>query len=419
MRQVVITGVGAISGNGNNLPEIWSNLLQGEAHRSKITHFPIDDPKYARSCATAKEGLIDTVCGSPLTNEELFALTGISKGVQRYDRHQLFAIVAVKEAIADAQGFMSGYFPHRIAILGGTGDGGLMESCLAHEKLSEGGKLDPFSNLRQLPNIFIGHIANMFGIQGPGFVHVTACAASAHALQDAARLIKLGEADAAVVVGAEAAITPFGIASFVAQRALSKESRPYQKDRIGFLMGEGAGALILEDREQAIARGATILAEVAGYGATTDGNTGAQITDPDFSGGARAAKLALDMAGITAEELTYINTHGTGTPVGDTAELKGIEWWAGTWAHKVLISSTKSFSGHLLGAAGAYELALCVTMLRKGYVLPTCGLTSENVDPEFAGFNHVMHTIPFVGRFLLSNSFGFGGANASVVLKRH
>lgn len=415
MRKVVITAIDAISGNGDTVNTIFNNMAAGKAHRNKIDNFPID--QYPKSCKTRKEGLIHTVCASPLSNEKLAELLEVK--ADRYDRHQLFAML-VAQRVMDLLGeAVFACMPERFGIFGGTGDGGLTETYGATLKLDKDEPVDVSCNLRQLPNIFTGLIAQRHGLRGPGGVDVSACAASTKAIIAAVQTIQLDQADAALVVGTEAVINPFGIATFARQQAISNESRPYQAGRTGFLMGEGAAALLLESEENARPRGAPILAEVAGYGSTTDGNPKGAITAPDPSGGARSAVFAMQRAGINAEDIAHINTHGTGTPEGDKAELEGIKMWAGQRATKIPISSTKSFSGHLLGAAGAFELMLCVMMLQKNTMLPTHGLTPENIDPELANFNHVIgEPKPMTGDFVLSNSFGFGGANASIVLKR-
>lgn len=415
MKKVVITGIGAVSGNGTGVNEIWAALSNGVARRNKIVdvHFdPTGHPAYASGKTP-----IEIVCGNPLTNEELANLADITR-FDRYDRHQLFALLASKEAMGCLDGYDYTSEATRFGIAGGTGDGGLDEDYNSSLRLFEKKKLFPYTNLRELPNIFTGYIANTYGLQGPGFVHCTACAASAHALQDAVKTIHSDDADIMLVVGTEAAISPFGIGSFAAQRAIANESKPYQKSREGFLMGEGAAALVVESYEHAQARGAHILAEIAGYGATTDGVRGSTITDPDASGGARSALAALRKAGLHPSDIEYINTHGTGTPIGDAMEIKGIVSWAKHHANDILISSTKSFSGHLLGAAGAYELVLCVLMMRYRMILPTYGLTPDTIDGELPWVQHIMgKPVPYKGGAVLSNSFGFGGTNASVILK--
>jgi 3-oxoacyl-[acyl-carrier-protein] synthase II len=305
MTRVVVTGLGMISGNGTGTEAVWKSLLASEARRTEISdvHFKVEDNP---TPFKAGNTLITTVCGSPLSNAELADLADVHNP-PRFDRHQLFALIASKEALEQSKA-LGTCKPRRFGIVGGTGDGGLAEDSDAHERIEAGKKLNPYSNLRELPNIFIGHIANRYGLKGPGYVHCTACAASAHALQHATDLIKLGRADVILVVGTEAAITKFGIASFAGQKALSNFSRPYQGDRDGFFMGEGAVAVVIEEREHAIARGATTLAEILGYGSSMDGIIDGQITDPDPSGGANSTTDALEMAGIEPRHIACIYT---------------------------------------------------------------------------------------------------------------
>ena len=287
-------------------------------------------------------------------------------------------------------------------------------------ELLKGKSLSPFANLRELPNIFGGLLAQRFRLRGPNHVHCTACAASAHAMQHAADLIKLDRADVIMTGGAEAVITPFAIASFCAQSALSNQSKPYQAERMGFLMGEGAAMLIFEEHAHALRRGAPIYAEVAGYGATADGDPASLITDPGLVGGMTAAQTALSMAECLPQHVDYVNAHGTGTPAGDPVELEGIALWAGPTASTLPLSSTKSYTGHLLGAAAAIEAVLCVKSIVGSTILPTHGLTSENMDPDCTQVLHVMgKPLDRSVNVVLSNSFGFGGTNASMIFKRY
>jgi 3-oxoacyl-[acyl-carrier-protein] synthase II len=421
MRRIVITGMGAVSGNGSTVSEIWESLLAGKADRCTITpdrYFDVNS--FAKACST-KEGLINMVCGSPLTIEGMAARLGIKGAgrIRRYDRHQYFAYLAAEEAVAQA-GLAQHEISHRFGCVVGTGDGGLHESYVSTIELLEGRPLSPFANLRELPNVFAGLLAQRFRLRGPNHVHCTACAASAHAMQHAADLIRLDRADAIMTGGAEAVITPFGIASFCSQSALSNHSKPYRIDRTGFLMGEGAAILIFEELEHALRRGAHIYAEIAGYGATADGEPGSLITDPGLIGGIAAAQAALSMAEYQPWQVDYVNTHGTGTPAGDSVELQGIASWAGCIAPTLPVSSTKSYTGHLLGAAAALEAVLCAQSIAHRRILPTHGLTAENIDPNCTQVFHVMGG-PLERKVdvVLSNSFGFGGTNASMVFKRY
>lgn len=421
MRRVVITGIGALSGNGTGPKEIWAALRAGEARRCTVTpdrYFNID--ALANACST-REGLIKTVCGSPLSIEEMARHLGIKGAarIKRYDRHQYFALLAAEQALQDA-GLHAHTLSERFGCIMGTGDGGLHESYVATVDLLNGKSLGPFANLRELPNVFAGILAQRFRLRGPNHVHCTACAASAHAMQHAADIIKLGRADLILTGGAEAVITPFAIASFSAQNALSNQSKPYQIDRKGFLIGEGAAVLVFEELDHARRRGAHIHAEVVGYGATADGDPDSLITDPDLVGGGDATQLALAMAQCTAPDVDYVNAHGTGTPVGDPVEIAGIVRWAGDLAPKIPVSSTKSYTGHLLGAAAAIEAVLCVQMICHQTILPTCGLTEGNLDPACSGVLHVMgRPLQRTLDVVVSNSFGFGGTNASMVFTRY
>lgn len=413
-KRVVITGIGAICGLGPDARTIWSTMLAGKPPRSKIgpNHFEIGEAAlpYTRRDKT----IVDTACISPLSNAELGNLAGIkAQRIDDYDRHQLFGLVAAIEAMRgiDVQSVCD---PERFGISGGTGAGGLLEMHHAHMKLARDERLDMRSNLRLLPNLHVAYPANMFGLKGPGTSHCSACAAASHALIDAARIICCDEADMMLVVGSDVSVSPYGFGSFTSQQAVWIDSWPYRRDRKGFLMGEGGGALVLEEYEHAKNRGAQILAEVKGWGATTDGS--GKTTEPDPSGGARSAMLALRMADLSPLELGAIKAHGTGTPIGDPAELKGIQQWAGADFGRIPITAPKSYSGHLLGAAGALEAVLCVQMLVEELIPPTYGLTQENLDPACMGFAHVMHEAePLMDRAVLANSFGFGGTNASLI----
>lgn len=414
MRRVVITGMGAICGNGSSVAEIRNAIWRGEAaRRSTSDYFDINANPGAYTAR--KEGLITTVCGSPLLNVDLGAPLGITgREVDRYDRHQLLALFAAEEAMRDAK-LLDHDVSNHFGCVCGTGDGGLHEAYLAAVKLHTGGKLDISSNFRELPNVFVGYLTQRYRLRGPSHVHVTACAASAHAIMHAADLIKLGRADVMMTGGAEAVITPFGIASFASQMALSNKSIPYQKERRGFLMGEGAAILILEEYERAVRRGAKIYAEIAGYGATSDGEPNAHIAMPG-DGGIDAAIIAMSMAGIEPLDIGYINTHGTGTKIGDVVELRGIRAWCGD--RIIPLSSTKSYTGHLLGAAGAIEAILTTLMLFERWLIPTHGLTKENLDPECGGHHHLMEGEAIDEGYALSSSLGFGGTNAAIVFKQ-
>lgn len=417
MRRVVVTGMGMVNGLGSDALRVWETYTKGPIPRRRVQDY-FDVQTHPRPYSTRTEGLIDTVCGSTLTAEDMARVLEIpQKKYEAFDRHQLFALLAAHEAMGDA-GLRAHVYSDRFGCVGGTGAGGLQEAYDASVKLSKGERVRPTCNLKFLPNIFAGYVARKYRLRGPNYVHCTACAASSHAFEHAADLIQLDRADVILVTGAEAAITPKGIGSFCIQQALSNYSRPYQRERSGFLMGEGAAALILEEFEHARARGARILAEVVGWGATADGNPEAQITDPG-EGGYSSMKLAVEMAGIDAKDVAYINAHGTGTPGGDEFEIQNSVRLFGTHAPHILLSSSKSAVGHLLGAAGVTEAALCILMMQAGIVLPTIGLTADNLAPECEGVDHVYEkTRRLEGDYVLSNSFGFGGTNATLVFKK-
>jgi len=412
MKEVVVTGMGAVCSQGTSVEQIWTALHVGASHMTPInpdTHF--DASLYSRAI-----GDDVVVAASPLSHAELALLAKVEKP-QRYDRHQLFGFIAAEEAFGTLKA-RDVCEPSRFGCITATGDGGLDAGQKAIERLLRNEKLDPFANVRELPNTHAGMLANRFELQGPNAVHCTACAASSHAIMQGADAIMLGRADMMLVGGTEAAITPFGIASFAAQRALGT-SRPYQKTRDGFVMGEGAAMLILEEKQHALARGAKILGRIAGYGSSADGIPGAQITDPHPLGGARATQLALHMAGLFARDINCVLAHGTATRVGDAAELEGIRSWMGKMAQRVPISAIKSHVGHLLGAAGAISTVVALKMLQTQTIIHTRGLSPDNLDPACADFDHVMGTPRSADLgWILVNAFGFGGTNASMIIAR-
>lgn len=409
MKRVVVTGMGALCSHGDDVASIWAALYWGETRIAPInadTHF--DSEKYQQT-----RGKV--VAAIPHTDDQLRDIIDPNdRQLKRWDRHQLFALIASSEALKQA-GNLGNIDRTRFGISVGTGDGGLTTGFASDERLLAGQKLPPSANLGELPNIFAGYLANRFGLKGPSFVHCTACAASAHAIMHGADQIALNRADVMLVGGAEAAITPFGIGSFAAQGAMGSGSRPYQTKRDGFVMGEGSAMLVIESEEHALNRGARILARVAGYGATTDGNTEGTITAPDADGGYRSAKIALQMADLDPTDIDYVNTHGTGT-MADAIELSGIDRWS---KRPLTVSSTKSSHGHLLGAAGALEAVLSIMMIKESRVLPTAGLTVRNLDPDCAIVHHVIDSpLSAKLRHVLSNSFGFGGTNATLIFSK-
>ena len=415
-RRVVVTGIGAISGNGLSAPQIWQNLQSGFVTRTPLKDFHFDPENFAGFGSLHNR--IETVCGVPCTNDELATQIGLKEKIKHYDRHQLFALIAAREALLDS-GALGSCSPKRFGSVLGTGDGGLHESFHASAKLLAQRKLDPYSIIRHLSYIGASNIARTFDLRGPHYVHTTGCTASAHVITHGYDLIQLGRADLVLVGGYEATITPLGVAGFYAQRAISNHSLPFQKNRQGFLMGEGAAMCVLEDYEHATARGAHIYAELCGYGVTHDGETDAGITAPGIQGACEASQDALRMAGIEPSQVEYVNLHGTGTPLGDVAELQSMQSWVNPSA-EIAVSSTKSYSGHLFGAAGAFEAILTVLMLKHEVLLPTYGLTSENFDEACAipGVRFLLENESRACTYALSHSFGFGGVNASLLFKK-
>ena len=425
MRRVVVTGIGLITPLGQGTEHTWTRILAGKSGLGRITTF--DPTDYA--CQVAGEvprvdGRGGGAPGAPGSFDPDQTLS--SKEQRRVDDFILYAIAAADEAVRDA-----GWTPEdeesreRTGVMIGSGIGGLATiertSIEMHEKGPR--RVSPFFIPSALINLASGQVSIRYGFKGPNHAVVTACATGAHAVGDAARLIKYGDAEVMVAGGAEASICPVGIAGFIACRAMStnfndtpeKASRPYDKDRDGFVMGEGAGMLVLEEYEHAKARGAKIYAEVVGYGLAGDAY---HITAPaeDGDGGFRAMRAAIKDAGIEAADIDYINAHGTSTPLGDEIELGAVERLLGNAASKVAMSSTKSATGHLLGAAGAIEAAFTCLAIRDQIAPPTINLDNPSVATPIDLVPNLAK--PLKIETALSNSFGFGGTNASVVFKK-
>jgi 3-oxoacyl-[acyl-carrier-protein] synthase II len=416
MRRVVITGLGLVTPLACGVEATWARLLAGQSGAAPITKFKVDDLACRIACDVPRGDGSD---GSYDPNQWVDA-----KEQRRIDDFILYGISAAQQAVTD-----SGYEPkteeerERAGVLIGSGIGGLdgieQASILVHEKGPR--KLSPFFIPGRLINLASGYVSIRFGFKGPNHSVVTACSTGAHAIGDAARFIALDDADVMLAGGAEAAICRIGIAGFVACRALStgfndtpqKASRPYDKDRDGFVMGAGAGVVMLEEYEHAKARGAKIYAEVKGYGLSGDAY---HVTAPaaDGNGGLRAMRMALRRAGLSVADVDYINAHGTSTPLGDEIELRAVERLFGNAAGKLAMSSTKSSIGHLLGAAGAVEAIFSVLAIRDGVAPPTLNLDNPSVETE-------IDLVPNRAKKMriataLSNSFGFGGTNATLVL---
>lgn len=415
---VAVTGIGGICSAGMNAGEIWDSVSRGEVRSSSIdTEIHFDVSKFERALTRRNYGLINTAFGVMVHSRELAEMIDVR--ANRRDRHQSFAEIAAIEAVESSGVAGAGYPDRRIGTFLGTGAGGLWESHMAEVKLAEDKPLDLYCNLRQLPNIVAGHIAKRFGFKGPVKMHCTACAAGAHAIEHGMDAILLGKIDAALVGGTEAAITPFGIASFVAQGVIANSMLPNQAGRQGFEMGEGSAMFVLENYEQAVERGATIHAILIGAGSSCDGNPDTSITEPDPVGGQNAAVASMEQAGISAADVDFVSGHATATKVGDAGEIQGIKGWAGDVAPNIAFAAHKGLFGHLLGAAGPIELLVLIEMMKRGVIVPTPGLTSENLDEACRGVDHVVGSLrEQVIRIALSNSFGFGGANASLVVRR-
>ena len=425
MRRVVVTGLGLVTPLANGVEASWSAILAGRSGAGRITTF--DPEGYA--CQVACEvPRVDGRGGGSADDPASFDPDKVLslREQRRVDDFILYAIAAADEAVRDA-----GWTPEdaesreRTGVIIGSGIGGLNTIYETSIELKERGprKVSPFFIPSALINLASGHISIRFGFKGPNHAVVTACASGAHAIGDACRLIKYGDADVMVAGGAEAAIGPIGVAGFIACRALTtgfndapeKASRPYDKERDGFVLGEGAGVVVLEEYEHALARGAKIYAEVKGYGLSGDAH---HITAPasDGDGGFRAMTAALKDAGMSAADMDYINAHGTSTPLGDEIELGAVERILGDAAGKATMSSTKSAIGHLLGAAGAVEACFTCLAIRDQVAPPTINLDNPSVETAIDLVPHVKK--PMKIDAALSNSFGFGGTNASLVFTK-
>ena len=425
MRRVVVTGIGLITPLGQGTEHSWKQILAGKSGAGNITAFDATDYACKVACEVprvdGRGGGGPDVAGSFDPDQTMSA-----KDRRRVDDFILYAIAAADEAVRD-----SGWAPQddegreRTGVMIGSGIGGLGPIAETAIELAEKGprRVSPFFIPSALINLASGQVSIRHGFKGPNHSVVTACATGAHAIGDAARIIRYGDADVMIAGGAESAVVKVGIAGFIACRALStgfndepqKASRPYDKDRDGFVMGEGAGVLVLEEYEHAKARGAKIYAEVAGYGMAGDAY---HITAPaeDGDGGFRAMRAAIKDAGIDVSEIDYVNAHGTSTPLGDEIELGAVERLLGNAAAKLTMSSTKSATGHLLGAAGAIEAAFTCLAIRDQIAPPTINLDNPSVETE-------IDLVPYKAKPMkievaMSNSFGFGGTNASVVFKK-
>ena len=409
-RRVVVTGMGAITPVGTDVPTLWQNVTNGKSGIGPVTHF--DVTQY--DCRIAGE----------VQNFEPVKWFKNPKDVSRADRYAQLAMAAAVEAINDAG--LAGPLEHaeRYGVMIGSGIGGLKTLEDQHTILMNKGpnRVSPFMIPMMISNMASGLVSMEFGWRGPNFATVSACSTAAHAIGEAWRMIREGDADAFAAGGSEATIVPLGIGGFAAMKALStrnddpqRASRPFDKDRDGFVMGEGAGIVVLEELAHAKKRGAKIYGEIIGYGLSADAyHMSAPL--PEGQGATRCMMMALEKAGVNRDEVDYINAHGTSTPVGDICETKAIKALFGDRAKDgLLVSSTKSMMGHLLGAAGAIETIVCVLAIKNGVIPPTINL--DNPDPQ-CDLDYVPHTAREKKiKLALNNSFGFGGHNATLVAR--
>jgi 3-oxoacyl-[acyl-carrier-protein] synthase II len=409
MRRVVVTGVGVVSPLGTGNKANWDALTAGKSGIARITRFDASD-------------LPVQIAGEVKDfNAEDFI---DKKEIKKMDNFIQYALGAAHYAMEDSGLKITEENAERVGVLVGAGLGGLPTIEKYHSALLEGGhkKISPFFIPMLIINLAPGHISIKYGAKGPNVSSVSACATSTHSIGDAYHIIKRGDADAMIAGGTESVITPLGIGGFAAMKALSDRnddptaaSRPFDKNRDGFVMGEGAGIVILEEYEAAKARGAKIYAEVVGYGMTGDAYH-LTAPAPGGEGGARSMKMALKNAGVAPEKVDYINAHGTSTPIGDVYESMAIKSIFGDHAKKMMVSSTKSMTGHLLGAAGGIEAVYTLMAMDKGVVPPTINYTDP--DPE-CDLDYVPNTAR-EGKieYAMSNNFGFGGTNATLLFRK-
>lgn len=413
LRRVVITGIGALTPIGNTLSDYWGGLKAGTSGAAPITRF--DASKFKTRFACELKGFDPTQFMD-------------RKESRKLDPSTQYGMVAADEAIRHSGLDVEKVNHDRVGVIWGSGIGGLLTFQEEVKSFARGDgtpRFNPFFIPKMIPDITAGHISIKYGFRGPNYAVVSACATSTHAIYDAYTHLRLGKADVFVTGGSEAAVCEAGVGGFNAMKALSERndspetaSRPYDKDRDGFVLGEGAGALILEEYEHAKARGAKIYGEIVGGGMSADAY---HITapHPEGAGITKVMQYALEDAGIKPSEVDYINTHGTSTPLGDIGEIKAIQQVFGAQAASMNISSTKSMTGHLLGAAGAIEAIACLLAINEGIVPPTINhfTDDEGLDPSLnLTFNKAQNRSVNVA---LSNTFGFGGHNASIIIKKH
>ena len=409
MRRVVITGLGAITPLGNNVESFWQGLKEGRSGIGMITKF--DTEGFKVRIAGEVRDFDDSLCGDP-------------KSVKRMELFSRYAVAASREAFSDSGLDMEKEDPYRVGVSIGSGIGSLQAVETGVHRLAEKGpgRVDPLLVPRMISNMAAGNVAIALGLKGKNINVVTACASGTHSIGVAIRSIQHGEAEVMLAGGTEAAVTPISIAGFTQLTALTTDtdpdtaSRPFDKDRHGFVLGEGAGVLVLEELEHARRRGARIYAELLGYGATCDAY---HITSPaeDGSGAAMAMSYAIKDAGLEPEDIDYVNAHGTGTPLNDLFETRAIKLCFGDQASKLKINSTKSMTGHLLGAAGGIEAVALTKTVQEDFVHVTRNLTEseEELDLDYCKGAGVHMTV----NAGISNSLGFGGHNATIVIGKY
>jgi 3-oxoacyl-[acyl-carrier-protein] synthase II len=409
-QRVVVTGLGIVSSCGTGTEKTWGALVEGRSGIGPITLF---DPSR----------LTSRIAGQVNDFHPEEYVDGREQ--KRMDRHQMFAVAAAQMAVTQARLQATPTSAERIAVIVGSSIGGIATLEAAAKRVLERGpdRLSALTILQLLPNMAAGYISARFGFTGPSWATNSACSTGAHAIGEGMYLLRSGRADAVVVGGTEAPITELGVGGFAAMKALStrnddplRASRPFDRDRDGFVIGEGAGILVIETLEHATRRGAPILAEMLGYGASADASHQPTSPLPAHEGAQRSMRAALKDAGLQPQDVDYINAHGTSTPLGDRLELEGIRAVFGSHAPRLAISSTKSMTGHMNGAAGSAEAAFCVLALGHGVIPPTLNL--EHPAPDLG-----LDLVPKIARradlrVAMSNSFGFGGTNVSLVLKK-
>ena len=416
LKRVVVTGIGALTPIGNNLKDYWEGLKNGVSGASRITYFDPELHKTQFACELKNFNVTDFLD---------------RKEARRMDRFSQYAMVASDEAIVDSGLIEGGFNPDRVGVIWGSGIGGLetfqdeAQGLMKSRENNSAPRFNPFFIPKMIVDIAAGNISIKYGFRGPNYATVSACASSSHALIDAFTYIRMGKADVIVSGGSEAAVNETGIGGFNACMALStnnenaaKASRPFDATRDGFVLGEGAGALILEEYEHAIARGAKIYAEIVGGGMSADAHH-MTAPHPEGLGAINVMKTALEDADLTIDDVQYINVHGTSTPLGDVAELTAIQRVFGEKAYDLNISSTKSMTGHLLGAAGAIEAIATIMAVKNDFVPPTINhqTPDDKIDSKLnLTFNKGQSREVNVA---LTNTFGFGGHNASLVIKKH